>query len=245
MMDRAYTEVHRGQSRVGNRWIERTWSTFVGHTTSLLDVSEGLEWTAGLSREFSVRIDGEPLGVMDFGEVEWSEENGPVGAALTSRKKRPGLEILTHTLALHEFPALVRTLTLHNLSRHDVVASHIVLDSLGLVHEGVRVFTDGFAMQRDAIEWRTDERAAALTRDQTVLILGSEAPCTFRLYAPEAGVFAVMHEGSQQAPGGAKITFPATYLLAASGDPAECARTVFADFLVRLRAMRRSAPATG
>ena len=244
MTERAFTYVDRGQAKVGNRWVERTWSTFVGHTTGLARMPEEIEWTAGLCREFSLLVDGEPLGVMDFGEVEWSEENGPAGATLVARKMRPGFEVDIRTLALHDSPALVRTVTLRNTGRNDVAVSRVVVDSLGLTQEGVRVYTQGFATHHDAIEWRTDERAAALVRDREVLFVGSEAPCTFRLHAPDAGVCAVAHEAPQPLAAGATLLFPSTYLLATSGDLAECARTTFTDFLVRLRALRRAAPST-
>ena len=92
-VDRAYTRVDHGLVRVGNQWLERVWSGFMGYTTSLIHRPSEFEWAARKNPEFSVEIDGATLNIDDFGEVEWSEECNDLGASLVGVYRHPALEL--------------------------------------------------------------------------------------------------------------------------------------------------------
>ncbi len=130
--ERGYTYVDHGLARVGNRWLERVWSGFMGHTTSLMQKSGDVEWAAPKSPEFSLDVDGSRLGVDHFGEIEWSEECNELGATLVATHRCPGLELRVEQLAFHDAPGLLRTTTIFNRGRRKVKVGPFITESFEL-----------------------------------------------------------------------------------------------------------------
>ena len=54
---KAYTYVDAGTAVLGNDWVERQWSAFLGRTISLVQKPGG-EWVAHANPEFEVVADG-------------------------------------------------------------------------------------------------------------------------------------------------------------------------------------------
>lgn len=212
-IDRAYTRVSGGTARLGNAWCERVWSTFLGHTIEVHDAAGDFEWCAGDSPEFRISLPNRVLGVMDFGEVEWMEEANPHGAALVSRHTGEGMVCIVHTLALHESPGMLRTLTLINTGASVVAVAQPSSEVLELNREEVVVHTNEFKDRSAGLRWKTAETAAALVRPDRGLFFGMEGGGVFELFAPDPATCAAVAPGTHTLPPGARWTAPSTFLL--------------------------------
>ena len=110
--DRAYSYVDRGRALLGNPWLERRWSAFLGTTNGLWHKPPACVWSNVPGDELAAPVDGAMQPAMAFGEVAWSEEANPYGATLVQTRTGLGLTVEVRTLAFHAAPAMVRTATL-------------------------------------------------------------------------------------------------------------------------------------
>ena len=171
-VDRAYTRVDHGPVRVGNQWLERVWSGFMGYTTSLIYRPSEFEWAARKNPEFSVEIDGETLSIDDFGEVEWSEECSDLGASLVGVYRHPALELRIEQLAFHEAPALLRTTTLFNSGRRKVKLGPVITENFVLDKpENCSCFMDLEVPSDPAAISKFNEIGAVVAMDYGLLFL--------------------------------------------------------------------------
>ena len=111
---RAYTRIDFNQAILGNRWIERTWSGFFGTTTSLVNRGNGSEWVVAQNPEFSLVANGDAVVPIDLGEIDVTEECSDLGASLIVRKGRADLNVTIISTALHDVPAMIRSVTVQN-----------------------------------------------------------------------------------------------------------------------------------
>ncbi|HIJ65893.1 MAG TPA: hypothetical protein HPP77_08065 [Candidatus Hydrogenedentes bacterium] len=216
MESRAYTHIDRGVVTLGNRWIERQWSTFLGRTSSFVQKGDGVEWVAGGCGEFRVEVDDTSFGVLDFGEVAWSEENSAVGATVVVRKTRPGLDVSIRTLAWHKYPALVRSVRVYNRGSQSVFLKGATVDSLSL--------------RRDAIVEDAGDTGVALTLADRGLIAGAMHGAAAE---SRAGVLAVTAPCARTVAPGESWTSPETFLVAYWGALGDALRFTLAEFLER------------
>lgn len=234
MSERAYTYIDRGRAVVGNRWMERTWSAFLGNTNSLVQKAGEFEWLSGRGAEFRVAVEGAgPLEVLDFGDTAWSEENGERGATLVSVQRRPGLEVVVRTMALHEHPAFVRTVSLLNTGEDAVTVQEALVERLPVRREGVQVYTDDFSCGADWADWKGEHPAAAVAREDRGLFFGQRGGGHFRLFAEGDGECAVRVAGPRRLePGEGWETAP-TFLIPYTGWLQDAAASLYAQFLLR------------
>lgn len=151
MEHRAYTAVDPGTARLGNAWLDRSWSAFMGQTIDLTHKPDGFSWLTGASPEIGFTLrDGRDFDVMALGEVEWSEECSPHAAGLLLRKgSPPGVGAFIRTLALHETAGLVREVRLFNTGPEPLTVASVRYEMLPLrgarqvLPEGVAVLADG------------------------------------------------------------------------------------------------------
>ena len=136
---RAYTYVDSGTARAGNRWLERSWSAFLGHTVELQYPRGEFEWCDRTSPEFEFQSEGRTLGYMDFGTVEWSEECDRFGATLVARHLGETLELVSRTTFFHSQPGYLRRWVLIQRGGEPVALDAIHLDLLNLRRDNVMV----------------------------------------------------------------------------------------------------------
>lgn len=108
------------------------WARVTGDTIGLIQKEEGKEWIGAPSAEFALTVNGRALGLLDFGQTEWSEENGPIGATLVVHRRSDEVEFEIRTVAFHEFPALLRSTEIRNLSESHITAKSIASDIVSL-----------------------------------------------------------------------------------------------------------------
>lgn len=232
---RAYTYINRAVAVVGNRWIERRWSPFLGATESLVDRADGFDWIKGPCLELGLNIDGAFLEPVDLGEAVWAEDNSPLGATLTCTRERPDLNVTVTTLAYHDLPAMLRTVRLLNKSATSMRVSRAVLDSFAMRRNTFRALVHGFRDAYPAIVHETDERAVALQLKHRGLISGLEGHATYELCAPDPSSCAICINQIIPLEPGRWFELPASFLIPYRGDVADASRTRFADFLVHRR----------
>lgn len=238
MDQRAYTYVDRGTALVANGWVERRWSAFMGNTTDLVQKSGDFEWLASRCAEFEVVVDGDPLGIMEFGEVAWAEENDSEGATLVEVKWKVDLEFTLRTMAYHDNPAMVRSASIRNAGRVFVTVEQVTMETLPLHHPGSRVLTHGFEREEDTtFEQETGEQAAAAVAvGERGLILGVGRGGVSQFFTPREDVCVLMARGPHQLAPGASWRLPPTFLLPYTGPLDDALQTVYADLLRRLGA---------
>ena len=240
MATRAQTYVDRGKAVVSNRWMTREWSSFMGNTASLVQCDGDFDWIGRRCPEFSVVIDGARLGVMDFGEVRWSEESDDFGASLVARQVRPGLTFTIRTTVFHDVPGLLRSTSLRSSGDKRVRVARAVTESLCLAPGDVGFKTHGFAQTHAAIAWRTEERAAAIVSNDRGLIFGKCDEGVLELFEPDEGLCAVAYESEAALAPGDALRFPDTFLVPYTGNLQEAVSGVFSAFLLKRRRMYKS-----
>lgn len=175
---RAYTHVDRAWARVGNRWCERVWSSFLGTTTSLVQKAGEVEWAAAESPEFRATVEEVELGPMELGEVEWSEECDGLGATLAMERRACGIALSVRTLALHDNPALMREVRITNLGEREVLLGSCTVDSLNY-EGGVSFRVNSFSNTVDRGEIGDDELIAVVNPKGEGLLVGRSGDGVF------------------------------------------------------------------
>jgi hypothetical protein len=136
---RAYTLIDLGTAVIGNAWLERSWSNFMGNTIGLEQKTGPVEWCRGKSPEFRVETGKESLGIMDLGYTQWSEEYSPESVTLLMDQEGPAWILAVYTTAFHACGGLWRGCTLTNISPEVQVVNRMALDILPLPRNAVCV----------------------------------------------------------------------------------------------------------
>lgn len=237
--DRAYTHVDYGHARLGNRWLERSWSAFLGHTTSLVQQLGETEWVAARNDEYSLVAEGKTLGVIDFGEVEWSESLTELGATLVATHRHETLALRIEQTAIHEAPALLRSVTLMNHGTRAVEVGPIVIECLTLDVGGIRLFTGDFTRLKESNEPEGRRSVGAMLRGDTGLLFVSEGEGTVTLSAPESGACSVRINLTRVMAPSQRWVFGQSMIVAFEGDPNAALNSLLPDIQRRVRAQER------
>jgi len=236
--DRAYVRINAGAALLGNAWLERSWSTFVGNTFELRQKAGNFAWVVGNCPEFRIATQNRVFGIMDLGDLDWSEVYTPFGAGLMARKSGPGLLFVIGSFALHENPGMLRSTRIMNISSDPITLDHVAVDVLAIPHSGTRVRTHQFAREQDALAWQTDEPAAALLLRDRGLILGILGGGLFQLFQPEPGSCALVVPNGRTLEPGQVWPLPDAFLLPFTGDPDRAVSSLLGDFLLHVRHMK-------
>lgn len=132
MVERAYARIEKGLVRLGNAWMERRWSAFLGTTTELRVPAGGVDCLSRKSPEFHVDYGNRPLAAMDLGDLNWSESVDDLGAAVTLDLQGPGVAIRLETCLYHRAPGLVRQLSVTNTGGESVAITRAAAEVLPL-----------------------------------------------------------------------------------------------------------------
>ncbi|MCL4217479.1 MAG: hypothetical protein KJ052_10820 [Candidatus Hydrogenedentes bacterium] len=239
MSSRAYTYVDRTVVRLGNRWIERTWSAFIGNSTNLHHKMADTELLEGRSREFALLVDGEWRGVMDFAEIEWSEENSPLGAALICRQRGDGLDVVIRTTAFHDNPGMVRQVSVANLGEGTVDLGPACSEALTLDPDKTTIWASGFEAAVTSQEYKSPDHAVALEVNGSEILFGQIGGGQFHLFAQEPGECAVFVDEQAALAGGQTWHMPPTLLLPYTEGRDSAFTRLLGEFLLKCRELKR------
>ena len=237
--ERGYTYVDHGQARVGNRWLERVWSGFMGHTTSLKQKKGDVEWAAPVSPEFSLEVAGSTLGVDDFGEVEWSEECSELGATLVATHRRPGLELRVEQLAFHDAPALLRSVSVLNIGGQVLEIGRVIIESIALDNPEVHFRTGDFKQPQAAAEFVGTTALGAWVHGDRGLLMLCEGEGGIDLGSHTPGICSVVYQGLKRLGASERAFVGRTFLIAFEGDPSAARDTLVPDVQGQLRLHER------
>lgn len=129
---RAYVRITAGTTRIGNAWIERSWSSFLGHTVGLADRAGAREWLEASGDDFLLVSGERRMTPMDLGDKEWSEAMFSQGAALTVRHAGPDVVFDVCTRVFHRTPFIVRSCRILNASNQGMLLDEVVIDRMQL-----------------------------------------------------------------------------------------------------------------
>ncbi len=239
-MPRAYTRMNNGSAVVGNDWIERCWSEFLCKTVELRQKLPGgyVEWIEASGTDLRLEMDGVPLRLESAGPPEWSDSCDTFGAAVTARWPGPGWVVAVHTTALHEHPALVRTVEVSNLGVRDFTLTAVAVDVLALRRDGAGVLTHGLARRSEAAAWETEERAVAAElqgRGRLGLLLGLEHGGRYELFDPDPSRCVLALNAPAMVAPDKTVRLTKSFMIPYSGDPNMMVSGKLADLLRLLR----------
>ena len=234
--DRGYTRVDYGQACVGNRWLERSWSAFLGHTTSLLQRPGDTEWVAARNDEYSISVEGESLGITDFGEVEWSESLNKLGAVLVATHHHESLALRIEQTALHEAPALLRAVSLMNHGTRAVEVDAVIHDRFTLEKGDVRFLTGDLTRLKESDEVETGRSVGAMLRGERGLLILEEGDGAIELSAAESGVCSLCIGRKCTLAPSQRWDCGRSTLVAFEGDPHDALKSLLPDIQRRIRA---------
>ena len=236
---RAYSKVDEGLARLGNSRLERSWSTFLGHTVELRHKSAAFDWCSGQSPEFSFEADDRPIDRMSFDRAHWSEESNPFGAALSCTRLADTLMLTLHIQAFHASPGMLRRVKLANLGADTLRVRRLRTESLAITAQGVEVLTHNFSRRGTAIAWETEERAAALLRGDHGLLLGIASGGAYDLFDPHAGICSLGPGEDRYIEPREGWALPDTFLLAFDGGIGEAIGRDYGEFLKQVADLKQ------
>lgn len=217
---RAYTRIDLNRASVGNRWLERTWSSFFGTTNSLLHKPGETEWVIAQNPEFLLVIDGETMNPMALGEINISEECDDLGASLVIRKANTDLDVTIVSTALHEVPALVRRVTVTNTSDRDIRVASVTSEMLEWEQkDGELVARRFFQLQTERYVCMPEDPCIGMVYDNKGMLLGTTESGEIHVNSPKHYQCNIVWPCNQSLAPLEKWTAPITYILQCDGDP--------------------------
>jgi len=236
---RAYTRIGNGTVVVGNDWVERSWSEFLCRTMELRQrVSGGyVEWIASPAADLRLELDGVPLHPEMIGPPEWSESCNSLGATVSVRWTGPGWVVAAHTTALHENPALVRSMEIANVGGQSFRMTAVAVDVLALRRDGAGVLTHDLARRSASATWESDGCAAVELQGhgRLGLLFGLEGGGQFELFEPDPAFCALSVRGTVELPPGKTVRLPRSFMIPYSGDADVAVSGRWAEMLRMLR----------
>ncbi len=235
--DRAYTHIDAGTIILGNAWLERQWSAFLGNTVSLRQKAGGVAWIDGSAPEFRIHLPDRVLGHMDLGETEWSEELNRFGAGLFAVQWSPELSVQLCFFAFHRVPGLLRTMCVVNRSKEPLTVGPVALEVLPARRGDVGLHVDGHACEEEGMVSESDH-PVALTIGEAGLLLGTGGGGRFELFAPDPLVCAVGTAEQRKLRPGQRWQLPSSFLAPFTGTPQEDGRRALDGFRQEWQHMR-------
>ena len=235
-MGDAYTRIDAGIVRLGNRYMERSWSALLGKTTSLYDRCTEVEWISKTSPEFQLRHQKTPIRPYDLSEMEWSEHADSLGCAVAARYASESFCMTITTRVFHGIPGLWRSYVMRNMTRETQCIDRAALELLAVASGAVRIFTQAESLVPAPAVWRADAPSVvALERAHSGLFLGMQAPGAYGLFAPEPDCCAVVTEEALEIPSGKERCFPDTCIMPYTGPREKALSGPYAALLAQIR----------
>ena len=239
---RAYTRIDFNQAILGNRWIERTWSGFFGTTTSLVNRGNGSEWVVAQNPEFSLVANGDAVVPIDLGEIDVTEECSDLGASLIVRKGRADLNVTIISTALHDVPAMIRSVTVQNTGADPMELESVSSEMLEFEEEsGELVAHRFFEAQKDPYVCTPEDPCAAFLIQNRGMLFGTTPGGEIHLNSPELFQCNVVWKCGVILAPFEKWTTPMTYLIPCDGDPLSTYIRYEPEVIEQLRLAKRQA----
>lgn len=195
-MERAYARIEKGVVRLGNAWLERRWSSFLGTTTELRRNPGGEECLSQRSPEFHIDYGSRPLAAMDLGDLSWSDGTDAHGAWITLDLQGPGVAVSLETLFFHRVPGQVRTLSITNTGGEIVVITRAAAEILPLNPDAFRARSVQGEAEASLTALGEPIHYTALRGAGGAFLLGACRRARFALYHPHPAYCAPVWEGS-------------------------------------------------
>lgn len=232
---RAAVSIDSGHCKVRNAWLERVWSPFPGDTLGLTDSASGRDWITRQGPDISLKFDGELLLLADIADIQWAEERNALGAALVCKRTWPGAVVVTRDLAYDDHPAIQRFVSVISLMARPAELRAPILDALCLDQAGAVLRWDGFGQQGEAFAADSGDRGVALDAGRGGLIFGAYEGGAYDCFETDATRCTLGSARQHLVEPGSVTKLPSTYILTYTGELAETSRSVYADFLARMR----------
>ncbi|MDP2322639.1 MAG: hypothetical protein Q8N51_01240, partial [Gammaproteobacteria bacterium] len=204
--------IDKGVIRLGNAWLERRWSAFLGTTTELLRQPAGEDCLDRKSPEFHLDYGGRPIAAMDLGDLNWSESVDAHGAAITLDLRGPGLAVHLETFLFHSCPGLIRTLTVTNTSGDTVAITRAATEVLPVKPARYTARSVQGEAEFSLMVGSEPIHYVALRGGADALLLGACRKARFALFHPNPAYCAPVWEGSMTLQPGCAWEAPPTSL---------------------------------
>lgn len=222
-MQRAYATIDKGVIYLGNAWLERRWSAFLGTTTELLQQPEAQDCLDRKSPEFHLDYGGRPIAAMDLGDLAWSESVDAHGAAISMELHGPGIAVQLETFLFHGCPGIVRTLSVTNTSGEPVAVTRAATEILPLKSSRYAARSIQGEAEISLMACGEPIHYVALRGSSDTLLLGASRKARFALFHPNPAYCAPVWEGQRLlAPGATWKAPPASlyWIRGTATDPA-------------------------
>ncbi len=239
MEERAYTTLGPGTAQLGNRWIARSWSAFMGQTIGIEQAAGPTEWLAGKAPEFAVETDTAAFGVMELGDVEWSEERSEWGAGLVMCKSSPeGLGVVVGNLAFHEAPVLVRTVRVFNAGTTPLQVHAVRADVLPLAAADAVVYANALTEEHPSAVADAASGPVAVAAGGRGLVFGIEGRGRIDVFHGRPGECAFVFAGPRTIPQGRHWDLAPMYMIPFAGGMGDHVHKLIARYRKQRDAMR-------
>ncbi len=222
-MNRAEARIDTGVARLTNRWMERRWATYTGATTELHLTGVDGDALTRKSPEFHIDCGERAIAVSDCTDLAWSEAVDQHGASLSLAMRSPGLFIRLETFIAHQSPGMVRQLQLFNTSHAALTITRVAAEILPLDPDTFSPNGITENRTRDLAGRAGETRYLAhVTAPAGALLLGTNQPDGFALFAPNPRYCASVWTGYEEiAPGKAWTPPPTTLTWQAGATPTD------------------------
>lgn len=231
LKERAYTHIDHVRVVLGNAWLEREWSALLGHTVALTQKAGEVAWVHAESPEARIVVDGEPLGMLDLGAADWSEENNPFGALVSARYAGSRIALHLWTMALHDQAALYRGGEIANLSSQPVGIDVLGVEVIPLI----QAICEEDRLSVAEYPWENPGGAVAINRPGRCMVAAYQQPLECHELGGSAAAYAFESRQPMELPPGGRMPLPEILLLLARG---ECAQALGAAYPAAVRAVR-------
>lgn len=195
-MDRAYAHIEKGVIRLGNAWLERRWSSFLGTTTELRLRPGDRDCLVQKSPEFHLDYGDRPLAAMDLGDLNWSESVDTHGAAVALDMQGPGVAVRLETYLFHKCPGMVRTLSVTNTGGEPVTLTRAAAEVVPLDGDHYETRSAHGDAEFQLMVFGEPVHYAALRGTSGAFLLGACRRARFALFHPHPAYCAPVWEGS-------------------------------------------------
>lgn len=195
-MKRAYARIDKGVVRLGNAWLERRWSAFLGTTTELRLGPGGEDCLARRSPEFHVDYGSRPLAAPDLGDVNWSESADAFGTAVVLELQGPGVALRLETYLFHRCPGMIRTLSITNTGVSAIPVTRAAADVLPLQPDRYSSRSIQGEAELSLVACGEPMYYVALRGTGDAFLLGACQKARFALFHPNPSYCAPVWEGS-------------------------------------------------
>lgn len=228
---RAYTYVDFALARVGNRWMERVFTRFLGTTSELLQKTPEQHWVKSQPDEAGLSLNGEH--VTHFEDVEISEECDGFGATLVVSRRLPELEVIHRVTALHDNPAMRRIVSIKNLSTEPAMLTEVCIEKLSWdTPEPPRLIE---SVRPGQLEIPSEISISAATCGDAGMLVGLESRGPERRAAMGGAVLEVIDTATYSLAPGATVELTPLFLIPFQGTPEDAAESFVPGFLRRVR----------